>query len=1191
MLTRIVGALLFGILWWVPVQGAWGQEVGATEDLGAFRDTLDLSKPHPFTLQSFVQPGSEKIYLDGAQLDSSAYRIDYRFGRLWLEDTNVDSSQTLIAVYRTWGFAFKDEYRRRSIIRTEEGIDSTGAVAVIEEQIGVQGGFDPFRGVQLQHSGSISRGILTGNNRDVTLESGLNLQLAGEVAEGINVQAVLTDENSPILPEGNTQRLSEFDRVFIQINAPQGTAQLGDFDVAYQASELARFSRKLQGITVFGDLPETSSPVMTGGTVSAAGATTRGIFRSQDIQVIDGVQGPYRLEGLSNEQFIIVVPGSEEVYVNGQLMTRGETNDYIIDYATGELTFSSRRLITEAQRVTVEFQYSTNQFTRSLVGSEVDVGLWRGEGGAARARFGATFLREADSRNFNEQFGVTAVEDSLLRVIGDSTVAVSGAVRVEYDPEALFVQYIKRDTLLIDNTIDTIFVAISETPAADEPVYRVQFTRVGSGNGKYNRVGRTVNGILYEYRGPGGGEYEPVRIIPKPKEQRLFDLRGGIEPLPGVELYGEWAQSLNNQNRLSEVSAGNNGTAYIGGLRVKPVPILFRDKDLGQVSLDFRRRFTGDRFATFDRTRPVEFARRWNLDSRRVASGGGTVQAGDETIDEGTFEYTVSPNSNFRAEIGRIQLSDTFTGSRQAIALRAGEAGFPRITYRLENILSTDELELERGTWLRQLGVIEQPLLQGRLTPRFELEQERRRQRVIDTDSLASPSRAFVEYRPGITWQSERYSLTGFVELRKEDLWAEGVLRDAQKAWTLQTDFTARPHRNFNTDGSVGYRIGRYTDYFRVNQKREDSESVVLRWNGRFRPLQQAVNLNWYYEALTEKSPELQEIYVRTGSELGEFVWEDTNGDGVIQIDEFIPERTQDEGTYIKTFIPSDSLTSVISLKARATLLLDPSKKWRRADEKWKRVLSKVSTRTSIQIQEKNKGPNIEEIYLLKLSRFRDPEHTLRGLLRINQDLQLFRNDPRYGALLSYSQIQNLSRLAAGAETRFVNLWRLEGTYRPTTGWGVRLLASLGQNRTDSESFESRRYDIDARTVEPEISFHPIRSLQFSTSLSFSQKEDQVGDRTSTIWKVPFMATFMHVRRLNLTGRFEMAHVNLSGEAKGLAQFELTDGRGEGTSFLWTVSGWYQISSLLRATFSYNGRSPSDAPTLHTVRAQLSAVF
>ncbi len=66
-------------------------------------------------------------------------------------------------------------------------------------------------------------------------------------------------------------------------------------------------------------------------------------------------------------------------------------------------------------------------------------------------------------------------------------------------------------------------------------------------------------------------------------------------------------------------------------------------------------------------------------------------------------------------------------------------------------------MRLEDGSWLRQLGRIEQPMLKGRLVPRFEFDQERRRQRVGGADSLASPSIAFVEYRPQLnskTWES-----------------------------------------------------------------------------------------------------------------------------------------------------------------------------------------------------------------------------------------------------------------------------------------------------------------------------------------------------------------------------------------------------------------------------------------------------
>ncbi len=1190
MLVRIVGALLLiGLLW--PARPAAGQDAGVpAEDLGAFRDTLDLLAPQPYALRPFVLPRTEKIYLDDTRLDTTRYRIDYRFGRLWIDGLVPDPRRSLVAVYRTWGFTFKDGYRRRSLSRAPENVDSTGAVVAVEEAARQREDVDPGQGVQLQRSGSITRGILVGNNRDATVESGLRMQVSGEVAEGVRVQAVLTDENTPILPEGTTQRLSEFDRVFIEIQAQQGTAQLGDFDLRFAGSEFARFSRKLQGITVFSDLPDPSTRAVAAGNVAVAGATTRGIFQTQDLPVLDGVQGPYRLEGKNGEQFIIVIPGSEEVYLDGRLLTRGESNDYVIDYATGELTFTANRIIQQDDRVTVEFQYTTTQFTRTLVGAQADVGLWQRQDGAARARFGLTFLREADGRQFNEEFGLTSEDEARLRAAGDSTATQSGATLVDFDPEAPFVQYSRRDTTLAGGLVDTFFVALSRAPGPGEPVFRVRFTRVGPGRGRYAREGRTVNGILYVYRGPGGGEYEPIRLLPKPKQQHLLDLRGGFEPVRGLEIFGEWGHSLNDENRLSGLDAADDvGDAYLGGFRLKPLALTVGETALGEVSAEVRRRFTGDHFATFDRTRPVEFARRWNLDARTVGRGGGTVQAGDETIDEALAQWAVTPRSSLRAEVGRLRLAGTFEGTRRALFVQAAEAQWPRLSYQVEDIRSDDAVRLEDGAWLRQMGRLEQPLWQGRLTPRFELEQERRRQRVRGADSLAAPSFAYLALRPGLAWRTERLTLGGSVERRTDDLWLDGALREAGSTWTLESAFAFRPGPVVNTEGSVGYRVRRFTQAF-VERGQQGRRSVVLRWNGRVQPFERMVNLNWFYEALTERTPVLQEIYVRTGPELGEYVWEDANGDGIIQIDEFIPERTQDEGAYVRTFIPSDSLRSIISVQARWSLHLEPARAWRRADARWKRLLSGVSTRTTVQVQEKSTEPKLARIYLLNQRYFRDAAHTLRGLLRFGQDVSLFRDASRYGLDLSYNLIRSLNALAAGQETRFVNLWRAEGTFRPSARWGLRLSTSLEDNRTDSEAFASRRYAIRGATLEPEASFTPAPSLQLAAGLAFARKKDAGADRRATVWRVPLTARFNLARRFSLTGRLEAARVTLDGDAVGLANFELTDGRGAGTSYLWNLSGWYQLSRLLRATFSYNGRAPADAPVLHTVRVQLSAV-
>src|SRR5690606_40000341 len=126
--------------------------------------------------------------------------------------------------------------------------------------------------------------------------------------------------------------------------------------------------------------------------IQVAGSVTRGEFASVKITGQNGNQGPYRLSGNNNELYIIIVSGSERVYLDGVLLTRGENHDYVINYNTGELTFTSNRLITDNSRITVEYLYANRSYSQFLMYGGV-------EHESEKFRIAGHFYSNGDSKN------------------------------------------------------------------------------------------------------------------------------------------------------------------------------------------------------------------------------------------------------------------------------------------------------------------------------------------------------------------------------------------------------------------------------------------------------------------------------------------------------------------------------------------------------------------------------------------------------------------------------------------------------------------------------------------------------------------------------------------------------------------------------------------------------------------------
>ncbi|NOG56291.1 MAG: hypothetical protein HND54_00995 [Bacteroidetes bacterium] len=1109
-----------------------------------------------------IIPQSEIIKTtSGTLVNESDYKIDYAKS-LFISKNLI--GKEIQFIYRVFPLNFSAKYAHKSIRDVEQSDPGKYDYFTIKEK---ENKDELFSINGLSKNGSISRGINFGNNQNLSVSSNLDLQLSGKVTDDISIQAAISDNNLPIQADGNTQQLQEFDRVYIRLFNKNSSLIAGDFLLSKPSGYFMNLNKKVQGGGFSTSLQTHKDQALAKqGTIktSVNAAISRGKFSRNVIQGIEGNQGPYQLKGDEGENYIIVLSGTERVYINGRLMKRGQDNDYIIDYNTSELTFMPQQIITKDKRIVVEFQYSERNYARSLYFVENSFEK-------EKLKINFNVYSEQDNKKQPLQQELNDSEKKLLGEIGDNLnqAIVSGIDTTGFIDDQVL--YRLTDTLGYKNVL-----VYSKNP--DSAIYSAKFSLVGQGNGNYVQIRSDGNGRVFQWKQPiagvSQGSYEPVIVLITPKKRQLITLGGAYEFSKNTTLKVEGAFSNNDVNTFSNKDANDN-QSYGMRLDFKNSTLLRRSDS----AISSRWNSTvfyeqiGRNFQFIERYRDVEFQRDWNIQS--------LVLEGNEYITKVTTGISKHKNK-INYEFGSFTKGHSYEGIKNGFSANFQKKGFELNSKG--SLLNVNALN--NSEFLRHYTNLSQKLWGFKFGA--YLEQEKILFYNGKSDSLSNASfnriiwKAFVEKGDSTNDNSCRLTYSEIYDYFPKNV----ALNYALKSENVGLDFQMAKNPRSRLSGKVTYR--RLHVLNKELASRDEENTLLGRLNYDLKLWKGFVSSNTYYQIGSGLENRREFSFLKVNDGQGTHVWNDYNKNQVKELNEFEVAGSNNtfQANYIKVFTPTSSFIRVFSNQFNQVLFLKPAAILNQIG--WQKILAKFSNKTTFRAERKTQ---LEEDAYNPINTNVNDSSLVSINSSISNTVYFNRLDPRFGFDFYYLNNKGKSLLINGFESRGNLIQELKGRYNINRLYSIESRATLSEKSNHSELFKSRTYTIRSKEIQPTFIFQPNVRFRVNLSATYSDRENILGEETSINQTGAIEMQYNQAGKGAFSMNVSYIKINFNSNQNSSLSFEMLDGLQAGNNITWNISWQRNLSNSLQLNLTYGGRNSENIKTIHTGGMQVRAFF
>ncbi len=1093
-----------------------------------------------------ISPFDFKVFsLQNESIDSSLYNISYRKGYLYPKDSlKANFKKIKVNYYPLPDFLTQNYslYDPKIIVNARQNKDSY--FDLIKSQN--KDFSSPFKG--LNTSGNISRAVVIGNNQNAVTQSELDLQISGQISPNVSLRASIQDANVPTQDNGFSQRLDEFDQIFIELQGPNWGIRAGDIDLVEDQSFFARFTKRVQGLKVdtqFGEDQQTQAGI--------AGALVRGVFARTQLTGQEGNQGPYKIRGPNGELFVLIVSGSEAVYVNGRRLQRGENYDYIINYNAGEIIFNPTFPITSEMRIIIEYQFTEQNFTRVVAQAKASHQ-------SENWGINGMYFTESDLKNQPLQQSLNAEQVEALAEAGDdqNQMFVPSAQETEFSENRIL--YKKE---IIDGIEAFVF---SNDP--DDTLFSVTFTQVGQNQGNYILSNANTVTSIYEFVPPENGipqgNFEPIQQLIAPQQLQVAMVNGFYNISKKTKVDYELALSENDNNLFSNLDDQNN-TGLATRMNITQKILQTQDSLNLDVGLDIN--YIEDNFTSIERLFNVEFTRDWNIEN----------PLGNQLLTDAYTRLNWKDQIFSTYRFNHLEFSENFEGDKHQLTTLMD---WNPVQLSLNTSILNSDSEQFKSEFIRLNAQSTYSFDKYWIGASIDLEdnQELNKQ----TDSLTVKSQRFTDYESfvGVGDSTAVFAQLGY-RYRQTDSLSQGILKRASTSNDIYLKSTLVQNESSQLRFFGNFRTIKFN---RPNTQDRENVNVRLQYNQFL--FNKKLNLRTTYETNSGTVARQDFTFVQVEPGQGQYTWIDYNENGTQELNEFELAQFQDQAEYVRILLPNQTFIGVNQNRFSKQLTLN-LRSWE-SEEGLKKVLSHFFNQSAYSIDRKLardsnalqinpfSANGAEELALIS---------NFRNTLFFNRGRQYFTN--------SYNFISNSNKnlLSTGLQENTLTNHQWDFLHKFGESWLINTNLSYVENESSSENFTNRNFKLLAREAQLKISYLFSDQNRFDAFYEYKTQDNVSGNETLTQQALGTSFTFIKGSKYNINGEFRYIKNEFEGNNFSPVAFQMLEGLQPDDNFTWTLFAQRKITSFLDLNLNYSGRKSSDSRTIHTGSVQLRAYF